>query len=135
MNKSEQLKKEQLLQALTKSLGIVSTACASVDISRTTYYKYYNEDKDFQTLVDDISDVAIDFAESKLFDLIDNGNVAATIFYLKTKGKSRGYTEKQELDLGNNSPKNITVEFVSSDGVRRSYEPLEDLKLPSSYCV
>ena len=116
MNKSEQLKKEQLLQALTKSLGIVSTACASVGMSRTTYYKYYNEDKDFKTLVDDISDVAIDFAESKLFDLMREGNPTAIIFYLKTKGKKRGYVEKQEIDLGDNYPTNITVEFVSPDG-------------------
>ena len=119
MNKSEHLKKEQLLQALTKSLGIVSTACASVGMSRTTYYKYCNEDKDFKTLVDDISDVAIDFAESKLFDLMREGNPTAITFYLKTKGKKRGYVEKQELDLGNNFPNNITVEFVSPDGTVR----------------
>ena len=48
MNKNEHLKKAQLLKALEKSLGIVSTACKSVGISRTTYYKYYNEDKDFK---------------------------------------------------------------------------------------
>ena len=66
MNKTEQLKKGQLLEALEKSLGIVSTACQRVGVSRTTYYKYYNEDKDFKALVYDISDVTIDFAESKL---------------------------------------------------------------------
>jgi hypothetical protein len=119
MNKSEQLKKEQLLQALTKSLGIVSTACASVGMSRTTYYKYYNDDEQFKIQVDDISDIAIDFAESQLFELIKGGNITAVIFYLKTKGKKRGYVEKQELDLGNNFPNNITVEFVSPDGTVR----------------
>jgi len=119
MNKSEQLKKEQLLQALTKSLGIVSTACASVGMSRTTYYKYYNDDEQFKSQVDDISDIAIDFAESQLFELIKGGNITAVIFYLKTKGKKRGYVEKQELDLGNNFPNNITVEFVSPDGTVR----------------
>ena len=103
MNKSEQLKKEQLIQALTKSLGIVSTACDSVGISRTTYYKYYADDKAFKQQVDDISNVAIDFAESKLFDLIDNGNVAATIFYMKTKGKRRGYIERQEVKHNTNN--------------------------------
>ena len=119
MNKSEQLKKEQLLQALTKSLGIVSTACASVGMSRTTYYKYYNDDEQFKSQVDDISDIAIDFAESQLFELIKGGNITAVIFYLKTMGKKRGYVEKQELDLGNNFPNNITVEFVSTDGTVR----------------
>ena len=119
MNKSEQLKKEQLLEALTKSLGIVSTACLSVCVSRTTYYKYYNDDEQFKSQVDDICDIAIDFAESQLFELIKGGNITAVIFYLKTKGKKRGYVEKQELDLGNNFPNNITVEFVSPDGTVR----------------
>ena len=112
MNKSEQLKKEQLLEALVKSLGIVSTACLNVGVSRTTYYKYYNEDKDFQTLIDDISDVAIDFAESKLFDLMREGNPTAIIFYLKTKGKKRGYVEKQEDRYNSN---NITGIKLISD--------------------
>jgi hypothetical protein len=119
MNKSEQLKKENLLKALEKSLGIVSTACVSIGISRTTYYKYYNEDKEFKQSVDSIGDIALDCAESQLFELIKEKNVTAIIFYLKTKGKKRGYVEKQELDLGNNFPNNITVEFVSPDGTVR----------------
>ena len=31
-------KKEQMLEALEKSLGIVSTACKMVDVGRTTHY-------------------------------------------------------------------------------------------------
>jgi hypothetical protein len=112
MNKSEQLKKEQLLEALTKSLGIVSTACLSVGVSRTTYYKYYNDDKQFKNQVDDISDIAIDFAESQLFELIKGGNITAVIFYLKTKGKKRGYVEKQEANHNSN---NITGIRLISD--------------------
>ena len=48
--------------------------------------------------VDEIVDVALDFAESKLLQSINNGSDTATIFYLKTKGKKRGYVEKQEID-------------------------------------
>jgi len=113
MNKSEQLKKEQLLEALVKSLGIVSTACLNVGMSRTTYYKYYNEDEQFKGQVNDISDIAIDFAESKLFDLIKEGNITAVIFYLKTKGKKRGYIERQEIEIDGDL--NLTVEFISPD--------------------
>ena len=121
MNKSEHLKKEQLLEALTKSLGIVSTACLSVGVSRTTYYKYYNDDKQFKNQVDDISDIAIDFAESQLFELIKGGNITAVIFYLKTKGKKRGYVEKQEVNHNSN---NITGIRLISDG-----ETVEDKNL------
>ena len=112
MNKNEHLKKAQLLKALEKSLGIVSTACKSVGISRTTYYKYYNEDKDFKWSVDSIGDIALDCAESQLFELIKEKNVTAIIFYLKTKGKKRGYIEKQEANHNSN---NITGIRLISD--------------------
>ena len=121
MNKSEHLKKEQLLKALEKSLGIVSTACESIGISRTTYYKYYNEDKDFKRSVDSIGDIALDCAESQLFELIKEKNVTAIIFYLKTKGKKRGYIEKQEVNHNSN---NITGIRLISDG-----ETVEDKNL------
>jgi len=121
MNKSEQLKKESLLKALEKSLGIVSTACEALGISRTTYYKYYNEDKEFKHSVDSISDIALDCAESQLFELIKEKNVTAIIFYLKTKGKKRGYIEKQEV---NHSSNNITGIRLISDG-----ETVEDKNL------
>ena len=102
MNKSEHLKKE-LLDALNKHLGVVSSACESLGISRTTYYKYYKEDVAFRNKVDSVGERTLDFVESKLFDLIDNGNVAATIFYMKTKRKRRGYVERQEVDSGINN--------------------------------
>ena len=112
MNKSEHPKKRQLVKALEKSLGIVSTACQSIGISRTTYYKYYNEDEDFRQSVDSISNIALDCAESQLFELIKEKNVTAIIFYLKTKGKKRGYIEKQE---SNDNSNNITGIKLISD--------------------
>ena len=102
MNKSEHLKKE-LAEALRKNLGIISTACEVLSISRTTYYKYYNEDEAFRNEVDTIGEHTLDFVESKLFDLIGNGNVAATIFYMKTKGKCRGYIERQAVEYNTNN--------------------------------
>ena len=102
MNKTEQLKKE-LISALRSNLGIVSNACEALGISRTTYYKYYNKDSEFRSEVDNVGEHTLDFVESKLFDLIDNGNVAATIFYMKTKGKRRGYIERQEVEHNTNN--------------------------------
>lgn len=89
--------KKALLEALEKSLGVVTTACKAVGIHRSTYYNYYNDDEEFRREVDSLSDVAIDFAESQLHKQINEGSTAATIFYLKTKGKQRGYVERQEV--------------------------------------
>ena len=110
MNKTEQHKKA-MLQALEKSLGNVTDACKQLQISRSTYYSWLKSDEEFKNEVEAIEEISIDFVESKLFELIDGvtiqgqedtykerPNVSATIFYLKTKGKKRGYVERQEID-------------------------------------
>ena len=89
--------KRRLIEAMEQSLGVVTTACKKVGISRKTYYDYYNNDSEFKNAVDDIQNVALDFAESQLHKQIADGNTTATIFYLKTKGKKRGYIERQEI--------------------------------------
>lgn len=96
MNKSEHIKK-QIVAALEQSLGVVSSACRKVGISRTTFYKYYKEDLDFKKECKEIEEFALDYAESQLHKQIGEGSVSATIFYLKTKGKKRGYVERQEI--------------------------------------
>lgn len=101
-NGTEQIRtingKKKILAELISSHGVVTPACEKVGISRTTFYTWYNDDEEFRNAVDSIGDIAVDFAESKLFDLMDKENATAIIFYLKTKGKHRGYIERQEVD-------------------------------------
>ena len=87
-----------MIEALEKSLGIVTTAAKAVGISRNTHYEWMKDDEAYKTGVDSIGDIALDFAESKLHKSIENGSDTATIFYLKTKGKKRGYIERQEIE-------------------------------------
>jgi hypothetical protein len=105
-NKTLHIKKS-LLEALQRSLGVVTTACNIVGVSRRTYYDYYNGDAEFRQEADDIANITLDFAESKLHKAIEENNVTAIIFYLKTKGKDRGYVERTEshyTNTGNNFP-------------------------------
>ena len=106
-NKIEQTKKA-LLEALEKTLGIVTTACKVVGVQRGTFYRYYNEDKDFAKAVKEIENVVLDFAESQLHKQIKDNNTSSTIFYLKTKGKNRGYVERQEITGKEGEPIQIT---------------------------
>lgn len=97
MNKTEQRKKA-MLEALEKTLGVVSSACRAVGIGRTQYYNWLKEDQDFKEAVQEIENVALDFAESQLHKQIKEGSTSATIFFLKTKGKARGYVERIEYE-------------------------------------
>lgn len=96
-DKSDNLK-ARVLEALEESLGIVTDACRKSNISRQSFYRWCKEDPDFKDKVDEIEDVALDFAESELHKQIRNGIPSSTIFYLKTKGKKRGFVERQELE-------------------------------------
>lgn len=88
-----------MLEALEKSLGIVSTAAKVAGIDRSTHYLWLREDPAYKEAVEEVQDQVLDFAESHLYKLIKHGNPAANIFYLKTKGRKRGYVEHQELTV------------------------------------
>ena len=113
MDKSRHIKKETILQALENSLGVVTIACKQANIPRSTYYKWLKEDEQFAQSVKDIENIALDFAESQLHTQIKDGSTPATIFYLKTKGKKRGYIERNELDLTtDNEPIKININLA-----------------------
>tara|TARA_S200002703_G_scaffold124180_1_gene110240 strand:+ start:141 stop:497 length:357 start_codon:yes stop_codon:yes gene_type:complete len=114
MDKSD-TKKRGLLEALEKSLGVVTTAVKQAGVSRSTFYEWLREDSDFKKKVDDIQNIALDFAESQLHKQIKDGNTAATIFYLKTKGKGRGYVERQEVTGADGYPTNIELNIVKTN--------------------
>ena len=111
-NEQTEHNKKKVLEALEKSFGVVTTACKAVGVSRTQFYQWLKDDAEFKKQVDDINNIALDMAESQLHKQIINGNTSATIFYLKTKGKNRGYVERQEL-TGFEGTKLFDIEIVT----------------------
>ena len=89
--------KTAMLKALEANLGIVTKSCEAVGISRQTHYNWMKDDNDYKKAVDELENVALDYAEGKLHNQIEKENATAIIFYLKTKGKKRGYIERQEI--------------------------------------
>lgn len=108
------IQKRAMIEALEKSLGVVTTACKIVGIDRTLHYKWMKEDKEYADEVLSLSEMVLDFAESKLHNLISTGDTTATIFFLKTKGKKRGYIERTEITGADGDKLNaITVEIIN----------------------
>lgn len=109
MTEQTEHNKKAVLIALEKSLGVVTAACKQSGVGRTQFYEWLRTDEEFAKQVEDIRDVTLDFAESALYQQIKKGNTSATIFLLKTKGKGRGYIERQEYDLGTDNHFRIEV--------------------------
>ena len=126
-------RKKAMLEAMRKTLGVVTPACEIAKINRITYYRWMERDEKFRAEVKDIENIAIDFAESQLHKQIKNGEVSSTIFFLKTKGKSRGYIEKSEIDhtSGGQSLPPVIINITAPENEPNfpgSEEELEGLK-------
>jgi len=107
-NKTD-LNKENFITLFFKHTGNISFICKTIGIHRTTYYQWLKKDKKFRETIDAELEGLIDFVESKLFNLIDDKNVAAVIFFLKTKGKGRGYVERIEQLLQGDELKPLRI--------------------------
>lgn len=101
--------KENLLKALEKTLGIVTPACEEVGVSRETFYRYYNSDEEFKRKVDEIQEIQIDFVESELFKKIRDGSERSILFYMRYKGKKRGYTDSIDITSEGKSVQEIKL--------------------------
>lgn len=93
-------KKKKFVQVFEKKACNIAHTCKAMMISRGTYYLWIEKDPEFRTAVDECRESMIDDAETMLQKKIADGDTAATIFMLKTRGKSRGYVEKYELEHG-----------------------------------
>jgi hypothetical protein len=110
--------KKGMILALKKTLGIVQDACIVAKISRETHYRWYREDSKYANEVDDTANIALDFVESALFKKVKSGDTTAIIFYLKTKGKKRGYIERSEIVADLKGKQNVTVNIVRGNNLK-----------------
>ena len=109
-------KKKAVIEALKKTMGVISPACDMVGIGRTIFYQWMKEDPEFAEAVNNMPEYALDFVESKLYEQISKGDTTAIIFNLKTKGKKRGYIEKtQHEHSGGIGLPTLKVEIVKPD--------------------
>ena len=110
-------KKEKLLQALKETQGLIYHACKKAgNISRSTYYRYLKEDEEFAKAVKEIQEAQIDYVDGELIKNIARGKETSIIFYLKSKAKDRGYTDKSLLDItsGGKSITDIKIEVIDT---------------------
>lgn len=106
-------KKELLIEALERSLGIVTPACKDVGISRNQFYNYYNTDPIFKVAVDDINEITLDFAENQLLKKIKEGSERSILFYMKYRGRNRGYNDS--LDITSGGEKITEIKLIQID--------------------
>ena len=81
------------------SFGNFTASAQSVGKAPRTVYGWLKNDPDFKREIKDIKFELLDFVENALFKKIAEGDTGSIIFYLKTKGRSRGYVESKDVRI------------------------------------
>ena len=107
------LKADEMIPAINEARGFVTKAADILGISRNTFYTYLRKYKTVQQALDDTREKRHEWVESKLMKAIDDGNLTAIIFYLKTQAKHLGYVERQEFT--GRDGKDLNIVFTWED--------------------
>ena len=94
---------EQVTEALLAADGNLTAAATKLGVSRQGVYEYIKR-YDLQSVLDEAREKMVDEAVGQLHRLVRDGNLGATIFYLKTQAKNRNYSERIEQTGANGEP-------------------------------
>ena len=87
----------QFIEAIKGSGGIISTIAKRVGCEWHTAKKYIEQYSTVKQAYINETEAVTDMAEIALINSIKNSDAWAVKYYLSTKGKDRGYVERQEL--------------------------------------
>lgn len=94
---------EKIAEMYEKKGCNITATCAALNIDRKTFYNKKNGSRTLQELLQAADESMLDFAESKLMEHINDGDITSLIFFLKCKGKKRGYVERVENEVSCNA--------------------------------
>jgi hypothetical protein len=92
----EQFTVPQVALALQQAQGMVSVAARTLGCARHTVMGYKRRHPEIAQAIDEALELQLDVTELKLFQAIQRGEPWSICFFLKTKGRARGYIEKLE---------------------------------------
>ena len=92
-------KKQQILDAIKGSYGITSNVAKRLNVTWETARKYINKWEETKQALINENEAFGDFVELKAMKRIDEDSEQMIRFYLATKFKNRGFSEKHEMEL------------------------------------
>ena len=91
-----QNRKALFVEEMVRSFWTVTTACKKLGIWRSRHYKWMDTDPEYKRAITTIKEITVDFAEAALFWHMQE-YYQPVIFFLKTRGRDRGYIEKVDF--------------------------------------
>lgn len=102
---------DRVASALEKTAGNQAEAARKLGVSRQALNRWVTDYPGLREIIADSSEVALDVAESRLLSAVKRGEAWAVRLMLTTKGRSRGYSTRVDVNL----PGNTTIVFSADD--------------------
>jgi hypothetical protein len=118
--------KLRFMRSLRLNLGLVYASSKETGISVEDHNRWMQEDSDYRKQVMEIDGHAIDYVESTLLKLVEEKNPQAIMFYLKTKGKDRGYVEKTSTSEAKDKGEDLPVDMSREDKRRIIHKLMQE---------
>ncbi len=112
--------KKEVLEAITGSLGIISTIAKRLGCESRTAKRLIDKWQETKDALLDEQELVLDLADTGLYDALIKKEQWAIKFILATKGQSRGYTTQTTLCVDNGSPLNIRFDGMTKDEIQNS---------------
>ena len=125
--RNPELHKKLLLEALIKNNGLVGPSCQEVGLNPKTYYQYLKTDPEFKKSVQQINEAVIDWVESKLFEKIREGSEKSIMFFMRHKGRHRGYSETLDISVADFRMKIPGIQLEEDNGTFKFPDELKGL--------
>lgn len=109
---------KQIINALQNSGGMIAHAAKALACNRVSLSRRIQNSESLKQALEDARETTLDDVQSVLIRNAKAGDNTACIFLLKCLGKSRGFVEKQSMDIA-----------VSKDGEDKNNRILEALGL------
>ena len=110
------LTKDEVLEAVRGSNGIITNVQRKLEANRgqkiswDTTAKYVDKWEETKTALQSEKEAVLDMAEHNILkDIIDRHDVGTSKWYLRMKGKERGYEDTAKLQLDGTDPLNINL--------------------------
>lgn len=100
-----------LEKAILEKRGNIAAVARAFGVSRNAVYKRLNNNERLRNALEEARETMLDNAERQLYDEAMDGNTTALIFLLKTRGKPRGYVERQEVTGAEGSAVVVQLEW------------------------
>lgn len=118
----------QMLEAIKNTQGLISKIQKRLEAATGEHWNwetvknYIEKWESCQEAVKAEKEAMLDLAENNVFKELISGDIHTSKWYLKMKGKERGYVETQEIQMSNQDPLNInlTGETMTAEELAKS---------------